>query len=154
MRIGSIADALKTSKPKVIEAVPEQAQKESEEIVYKPLAEENARELLTSYAQHLQEKGRKALASYFVDPVFHWKEGDLEFVVGSKTLRTDLENNEMHLISFINAAGYNPSISYVINAEEISAYKLFTPKQQFDAIAQDYPILKEFEERFGLDFDA
>ena len=46
------------------------------------------------------------------------------------------------------------SIKGIINAAKVSEYKIFTPKQQFDVMAKEFPLLKDFEERFNLDFNG
>ena len=41
-----------------------------------------------------------------------------------------------------------------VDVKEVEKYKVFTPKQEFDQLATDNPVLKDFEQRFGLDFDV
>jgi hypothetical protein len=83
------------------------------------------------------------------------KEGVVRFTVGSKLVAEEIKEERRKLIALFAEKGFDlKAIDCIVNALEVSEYKIFTPKQQFDVLAKEYPILKDFESRFNLDIDG
>jgi hypothetical protein len=76
------------------------------------------------------------------------------FTVGSKFVESEITEEIPKIVVHFEASGYAlKSLTCKVNAKQISEYKVFSPKQQFDALAKEYPKLTDFAERFYLDFD-
>lgn len=97
---------------------------------------------------------RRGLAAYLQDPIFSVQDNSIKITVGSKTLLRELEDDMHHLMKAFHLQHLDPKIELILNAQKVEEYKVFTPKQKFEALAKKNPILKDFEGRFGLDFDA
>lgn len=157
VRIGSLKDVLKSAaskaKPQEV-SPPKKIEPEiTQQTTFKEINEALAREILKQYADELAKEKRMSLAAYLADPVLKCNENTLNFVVGSKSLKNELEDEWRFLLKQFHQKAFNPNCQISVNAVEVEEYKLFTPKQQFDALSKEFPILKDFESRFGLDFD-
>lgn len=112
------------------------------------------KELLKDYADDLMKAQRRGLGAYLIDPVVKLEENTLYFTVGSKSLLIEMQDELSKLKQLFNSKQIDPVIEIQLNAQKVQEYKVFTPKQKFDALAKKNPALKDFENRFGLDFDA
>ena len=120
----------------------------------KELTEADAKQVFLKYAAQLVEEKRGSLAAFFKDPLIHLADGILTFTVGSKLVETDISNERPKLKEFFAAQGFEfPELVCKVNAQEISEYKVFTPKQQFDVMVKEMPILEDFANRFNLDIE-
>ncbi|MDC3407153.1 hypothetical protein OAZ27_05625 [Bacteroidia bacterium] len=131
---------------------------ESEAINNNPLKSltlDDSRRLFVSYAQELTVPKRTSLAAFLSDPLL--KIGDnntVIFTVGSKIVESEIKEEAVKIVAHFEKNGYALSkLNCIVNAKQISDYKMFTPKQQFDSFAEKYPKLNDFAERFYLDFD-
>lgn len=114
-----------------------------------------ATEFCGIYARKLLKENRRSLAAFLADPIITVHGTTLKFVVGSKNVAREIEDETPRLIKKAKLEGWKlTEIECSVNAAKVSEYKVFSPKQQFDVLAKEYPILKEFEARFNLDFDA
>ncbi|MBT8326711.1 MAG: hypothetical protein KJP21_03245 [Bacteroidia bacterium] len=130
---------------------------EEEKIDYslKEFTSEEAIGLFKEYAKELAKQKRKGLAAFFADPLLKADGNTVTFTVGSNIVAQDIDEEKVRLKKYFASKGFQlESIKSKVNATEINEYKVFTPKQQFDALAKEYPILKDFESRFNLDIDA
>lgn len=158
VRIGSIQSILQDKEG----AVEQKVVKKEEEVEFelsrsqdfKPLLERDAKRILMEYADVLLKEQRRGLAAYLQDPVFKLEGDALKLIVGSKTLLKELEEDMRKLIKAFHLQHFDPKIELILNAQKVEEYKVFTPKQKFDALAKKNPVLKDFENRFGLDFDS
>jgi hypothetical protein len=121
----------------------------------KDLTLEDAKRLFISYSHELITQKRTSLAAFFADPLLIiGKNNTVIFTVGSKIVESDITEETDKIIAHFETSGYAlKSLTCKVNAKQISEYKVFSPKQQFEALAKDYPKLTDFAERFYLDFD-
>ncbi|MFY0643700.1 MAG: hypothetical protein JXR19_04470 [Bacteroidia bacterium] len=141
----------------VVSQITEEVQEEvvpDEKLELKPISAESLSSRIAQLADDIFKQGRKGLASYLKDPLYDFTDSQTTFKVGSKTLKNELEDTFTKLQRNFASEGVQWDFIVEINAQAVNEYKLFTPKQQFDALAKEYPPLKEFEQRFGLDFDV
>ncbi len=121
----------------------------------KSLTLDESRRLFISYAQELTTQKRTSLAAFLSDPLL--KIGDnntVIFTVGSKIVETEIKEEAVKIVAHFEKNGYALNkLNCKVNAKQISDYKMFTPRQQFDSFAEKYPKLNDFAERFYLDFD-
>ncbi len=154
MRIGSLKEVLK--KPIKAEVQAKEERKVEEKpaaLSYSQASEKEVRSVLKVLATQLQTEQKMSLYSYFIDPILKVVDNKVEFILGSKSLKFEIEEAKHRIQKAFNDSGYNPDFKLSINVKKVEEYKVFTPKQQFEALAKKHPVLKEFEERFGLDFD-
>lgn len=153
VRIGSLKQALSAQpiKEKEVEQV---ALAEETQSDLKPPSEKDFEEFSRHYAAKLAKSQKRGLAAFYKDPLYKLEGDKLTFIVGSKTLKNEIEGDLPSFSKQLNKKGFNLTVDFQINAEKVAEYKLFTPKQQYDALAKKYPELKEFAQRFGLDFDV
>lgn len=121
----------------------------------KDLTIEEAKRLFLSYAQELTTQKRTSLAAFLADPLLTMRENNtVVFIVGSKIVESEITEEIPKIVAHFEASGYVlKNLTCKVNAKKISEYKVFSPKQQFEAIAKEYPKLTDFAERFYLDFD-
>ncbi|MDG1720045.1 MAG: hypothetical protein P8I31_02200 [Bacteroidia bacterium] len=121
----------------------------------KDLTIEEAKRLFLSYAQELTTQKRTSLAAFLADPLLTMGENNtVIFTVGSKIVESDIAEETPKIVAYFEASGYVlKNLTCNVNAKQISEYKVFSPKQQFEALAKEYPKLTDFAERFYLDFD-
>ncbi|MBR9860352.1 hypothetical protein GYB22_06310 [bacterium] len=113
------------------------------------------KQVFADFVQDLYKRNQKSLAAYMSDPIFSYTEGKISLTVGSKTLKNELEEEVKGLSRMFRKRGLHfPGLDLKIDALKVKEYKPFTPKEQFNAAAKDHPILKDFADRFGLDFDV
>ena len=95
------------------------------------------------------------MAAFLSDPLL--KIGDnntVTFTVGSKIVESEIKEEAVKIVAHFEKNGYALNkLHCIVNAKQISDYKMFTPKQQFDSFAEKYPKLNDFAEMFYLDFD-
>ncbi len=153
VRIGSIKQALKAKvkKPSVSNEEVEEVPTEKE--LQTPSKDDFVKSC-KAYAAKLNTAQKRSLSSYFNDPLFELEGSSITFIVGSKTLKNELESSLTEFKIYLAEYGFALDFDFQINSEKVAEYKLFTPKQQFNALSKDYPELKEFAQRFGLDFDV
>lgn len=121
----------------------------------KNLTLEDAKRLFLSYAKELTTQKRTSLAAFLADPLLTMKENNtVVFTVGSKIVESEITEETAKILAHFEANGYAiRKLECKVNAKQISEYKVFSPKQQFDALAKEYPKLTDFAERFYLDFE-
>ena len=121
----------------------------------KNLTLEDAKRLFLSYAKELTTHKRTSLAAFLADPLLTMEENNtVVFTVGSKFVESEITEEIPKIVVHFEASGYAlKSLTCKVNAKQISEYKVFSPKQQFDALAKEYPKLTDFAERFYLDFN-
>lgn len=121
----------------------------------KELTVEAATEIFKSYANELGTQKRGSLAAFFSDPLISVADNTVVFTVGSKLVADGIDTEARKIKQYFTKMQYTlQDIECVVNAKEVSEYKVFTPKEQFDVMAKEFPILKEFEERFNLEIDG
>ncbi|PCJ66391.1 MAG: hypothetical protein COA58_06335 [Bacteroidetes bacterium] len=127
----------------------------SNEVGLKSLKRDDALTIFKEYSTQLVAKKRVSLASFFADPLLEIKENRISFTVGSKLVAEEIKEEQRKIIAFFSQKGFNlVELECIVNAIEVSEYKVFTPKQQFDVLAKKHPILKDFESRFNLEIDG
>ena len=121
----------------------------------KDLTIEEAKRLFLSYAKELNTQKRTSLAAFLADPLLTMRENNtVVFTVGSKIVESEITEEIPKIVAYFEASGYVlKKLTCKVNAKKISEYKVFSPKQQFEALAKEYPKLTDFAERFYLDFD-
>jgi hypothetical protein len=120
----------------------------------KPINETSAKEMFKKYANILVAEKRGSLAAFFADPLLKVADDTITITVGSKIVENQIIEDKIKLIRHFAAAGYRLSgLECVVNATEISEYKIFSPKEQFAVLAREYPALSDFASRFNLDFE-
>ena len=120
----------------------------------KSIDETSAKEMFKKYADILVAEKRGSLAAFFADPLLKVADDTITITVGSKIVETQIIEDKIKLIRHFAAAGYRLSgLECVVNATEISEYKIFSPKEQFAVLAREYPALSDFASRFNLDFE-
>ena len=156
VRIGGLRNIMQKHKQKAKTEAPKVAlQEEKPEYNLKEFTLEEAKVLFQEYAVQLSKQKRRGLAAFFSDPLLEVEGSKITFTVGSNIVAQDIEEEKLRLKKYFASKGYLlEEVASKVNAAEITEYKVFTPKQQFDALAKEYPILKDFESRFNLDIDA
>jgi hypothetical protein len=92
------------------------------------------------------------LASFFADPLIEVLQNNILFTVGSKMVAEEIKEESRKVKAFFAEKGYlMDNLTCTVNAVEVNEYKLFTPKQQFDDMAKEFPLLIDFESRFSLE---
>jgi hypothetical protein len=121
----------------------------------KSLTLDESRRLFISYAQELTAQKRTSLAAFLSDPLLEIGDNNtVIFTVGSKIVETEIKEEAVKIVAHFEKNGYSLNkLNCKVNAKQISDYKMFTPRQQFDSFAEKYPKLNDFAERFYLDFD-
>jgi hypothetical protein len=120
----------------------------------KSIDETSAKEMFKKYADILVAEKRGSLAAFFADPLLKVADDTITITVGSKMVENQIIEDKIRLIRHFAAAGYRLSgLECVVNATEISEYKIFSPKEQFAVLAREYPALSDFASRFNLDFE-
>lgn len=121
----------------------------------KDLTLEDAKRLFLSYAKELTNQKRTSLAAFLADPLLTMGENNtVIFTVGSRIVESEITEETTKIVAHFEANGYALSkLECKVNAKQISEYKVFSPKQQFEALTKEYPKLTDFAERFYLDFD-
>jgi hypothetical protein len=120
----------------------------------KSIDETSAKEMFKKYADILVAEKRGSLAAFFADPLLKVADDTITITVGSKIVENQIIEDKIKLIRHFAAAGYRLSgLECVVNATEISEYKVFSPKEQFAVLAREYPALSDFASRFNLDFE-
>lgn len=156
VRLGGIRSSIikNTSGPKLENSLPEV--KEAKGVLAnKIMNEQEAKAFFAEYAQRLASQNRRSLSAFLADPILVVNQDKITFTVGSKNVAKDIEDETMKIIKQAAQEGWViATIETLVDAVKVSDYQVFTPKQQFDVLAKDFPILKDFEERFNLDFDA
>lgn len=113
-----------------------------------------ATELLKLYAEKLEDEKRGSLAAFFADPIVALEADQVSITVGSKIVENEIMAEQHKLVRYFAEKGYKLSSLYcIVNAKEVSEYKIFTPKQQFEAMMKDVPILEDFASRFNLEIE-
>lgn len=134
-----------------------QAEIKQKEIASQGLADltvEVAKEEFKKFSKVLASQKRVSLSSFFADPLISLEGNIVHFTVGSKLVAEEIKEETRKITELFADSGYKlEAIECKVNAVEISEYKLFTPKQQFDVMAKEFPMLKEFESRFNLEID-
>ena len=155
VRIGSLKKVKEVAPiVKVEPSLEEELSSEPKNVPLKAISKDDFTRRLSTLADDFHKQGRKGLASYLKDPLFHFEESSTILKVGSKALKNELDESFNQLKNQLRSEGLNWDFGIEINPKAVNEYKLFTPKQQYDALAKEYPPLKEFEQRFGLDFDV
>ncbi len=146
---------LRTSVQKHMEIpVEDPAEKEVEEVGVSlaQLSKERVINLLRQYSQKLEDDKRGSLAAFFADPIIALNENQITITVGSKIVENEIMAEQQKVVSFFADNGYHlGSIYCIVNAKTVNEYKVFTPKQQFEAMVKDIPILQDFASRFNLE---
>jgi hypothetical protein len=94
------------------------------------------------------------MAAFFTDPIYSFKDENVLFTVGSKTVAKSVKEEQKAFNQWLNKKGFiSLTFNYSIDAAKVQKYKVFTPKQEFEKLAEDYPDLLEFAKRFNLTFD-
>ena len=120
----------------------------------KSIDETSAKEIFKKYADILVAEKRGSLAAFFADPLLKVADDTITITVGSKIVENQIIEDKIKLIRHFAAAGYRLSgLECVVNATDISEYKIFSPKEQFAVLAREYPALSDFASRFNLDFE-
>ena len=144
--------ALKTVKKDTLNDTGALSAEESSKL--KSIDETSAKEMFKTYADILVAEKRGSLAAFFADPLLKVADDTITITVGSKIVENQIIEDKIKLIRHFAAAGYRLSdLECVVNATEISEYKIFSPKEQFAVLAREYPALSDFASRFNLDFE-
>lgn len=156
VRIGSIKEVLRSTTPVISEEKVEESEVDSqeEEQEWKPITDNLLREVFNDLASEFKAQKKMTIASYLVDPVIEITGNAVTLFVGSKMLGRELDAQIPLIVKKCKIQGCSPEFNIVVNVQKFKEYKVFTPKEEFEALASKNPILKQFEERFGLDFDV
>lgn len=158
VKIGKIKDLLKKTaqqnQEKVATGILEEPESKSLES-FEPASEEQTKGVLQDLAAEMAAQNRRSLSAYLKDPILNFEEGKLTVILGSKTLKNELEDLRPRMDKLFHARKLkSPEVAFVIDVKKVKSYKPFTAKEQFQAAAEKHPILKDFADRFGLDFDV
>lgn len=116
------------------------------------LSKETVLKLLKQYSKKLEEDKRGSLAAFFADPIVALLENQVTITVGSKIVENEIMAEQQKVIHYFADKGYLlGSIYCIVNAKTVNEYKVFTPKQQFEAMKKKVPILQDFADRFNLE---
>ena len=155
MKIGGLRSAMtarKTIKKDISDSTGALSAEESSKL--KGIDELSAKEMFKKYADILVAEKRGSLAAFFADPLLKVAEDIITITVGSKIVENQIIEDKHKLVRHFAAAGYRLSgLECIVNATEISEYKIFSPKEQFAVMAREYPALADFASRFSLDFE-
>ena len=162
VRIGGLKNMMKTvgvksqtSDSESIQSATPSEPETSDDSLLKELTLEDAKRLFLSYAQELTAQKRTSLAAFLTDPLITMADKNaITFTVGSKIVESEITDATAMIIAHFQSNGFAlEKLQCKVNAKQISDYKMFTPKQQFEDFAKKYPKLNDFAERFYLDFD-
>ena len=113
-----------------------------------------SKDILKEYAKKLIIDKRASLASFFADPLIEVIQNNILFTVGSKMVAEEIKEESRKVKALFAEKGYlMHNLTCTVNAVEVNEYKLFTPKQQFDDMAKEFPLLADFESRFSLEIE-
>jgi hypothetical protein len=115
---------------------------------------EKAEELFKKYAETLIAEKRGSLAAFFADPLLTVADDTITITVGSKIVENQIIEEKNKLVRHFATSGSKlVDVTCIVNAAEISEYKIFSPKEQFTVMAKEFPALADFASRFSLDFE-
>ena len=154
VRLGNIRGAIKVGVKKKEETTQEVVEEDAKD--HLEIADAlQAQDLFKAYSEVLAQKKRTSLASFFSDPLLEVHSDKIVFKVGSKLIADEINKEVKNLMRFFREKGYAlVEVKCEVNAKEVSEYKMFTPEQQFDVMAKDFPILQELKARFNLEIDG
>jgi|TARA_B110000902_G_scaffold86490_1_gene102650 hypothetical protein len=113
-----------------------------------------ATEILKLYSEKLEDDKRGSLAAFFADPIVALEADQVSITVGSKIVENEIMAEQNKLVRYFSEQGYAlSSLFCIVNAKAVSEYKIFTPKQQFEAMIKEVPILEDFASRFNLELE-
>jgi len=148
---------LRSSMQRNRNAVTKTEESSESEVIVKDLAAlnlEKSTELLKSYAEKLEKEKRGSLAAFFADPIVALDGDQVSITVGSKIVENEIMAEQHKLVRYFANKGYKLGTIYcIVNAKAVSEYKIFTPKQQFEAMVKEVPILEDFANRFNLEIE-
>lgn len=115
---------------------------------------EIATKLLKQYSEKLENDKRGSLAAFFADPIVSLEGEQVSITVGSKIVENEIMAEQHKLVRYFAEQGHKLGSLYcIVNAKAVSEYKIFTPKQQFEAMIKEVPILEDFANRFNLEIE-
>lgn len=113
-----------------------------------------ATEVLKRYSEKLEDDKRGSLAAFFADPIVALDADQVSITVGSKIVENEIMAEQNKLVRYFAEQGYAlSSLFCIVNAKAVSEYKIFTPKQQFEAMIKEVPVLEDFASRFNLELE-
>ena len=143
---------MQRSREKVVEKI--EKKKVDTSLTLADITLESSKDILKEYAQKLISGKRASLASFFADPLIEVLQNNILFTVGSKMVAEEIKEESRKVKALFAEKGYLlDNLTCTVNAVEVNEYKLFTPKQQFDDMAKEFPLLADFESRFNLEIE-
>lgn len=156
VRLGGLRSTMKKISPvsKDREQIEEEAKNKETPLELKSFDLETARLLFIEFSKTLIQEKRGGIASFFADPLIEVKGDVVIFTVGSKIVADGIKDLRQRAKVLFADKGYLlTDIECVVNAVEISQYKVFTPQQKFDVMTKKHPVLKDFADRFNLEIE-
>lgn len=123
-----------------------------------PLTEEALMQQWNNYSQLLKERKNPAAQSFDRAKLVITSETSFEVVCNNNLEQKFIEGERTQLSEFLQRAFNNKLLLYNLrieehHEEEIPAEKTLNTKEQYLAIIEQYPLVKELKERLKLDLD-
>jgi hypothetical protein len=158
VKIGKLSSLLRSTKPETHKETAAELQEPEVHLSpasLKKLTEYELRKILKDFSLKLIKENRMSLGAYLNDPILRMEKNELRFTVPSKSLKIDIEDVQRKMQGiFIDQGFQTPIVTIDIDVAKVQELKPSSGRDLFNKVAKEHPILKDFADKFGLDFDA
>ncbi|KQC29418.1 DNA polymerase III subunit gamma/tau [Flagellimonas eckloniae] len=125
-----------------------------EELPKEAFTEAEMQEYWTEFVQHLEDKGRKILASNLQTDIPKLKnENTIWIELPNDTMKKEVEREQSLMLDHLKQKLNNYSLSLHITVNEIVAKKFaFTPEEKYQKLKEKNPAIDLLRKEFDLDF--
>ncbi|MEX0360499.1 MAG: DNA polymerase III subunit gamma/tau, partial [Allomuricauda sp.] len=106
------------------------------------------------FVQHLEDKGRKILASNLQTDVPKLKDQQTIWIeLPNGTMKKEVEREQSLMMDYLKQKLNNHSISlYITVNEEVAKKFAFTPEEKYEKLREKNPAIDMLRQEFDLDF--
>ncbi len=124
------------------------------DIEIKPVEPDQVKQALTNFAEKMRNEGKTQIYTLLNQP-FQWNEPQFILTLTHPVHEDIINEIRQDLLQFIRDEVSNPTIQLSIELKDDTPQqrKLYTNSEKFEYLSQKYPLLKELQERLGLDPD-
>ncbi len=125
-----------------------------EELPKESFTEEDMQGHWNDFVQHLEDKGRKILASNLQTDVPKLKNDHVIWIeLPNSTMKKEVEREQSLMLDYLKEKLNNYSITLHITVNELVAKKFaFTPEEKYQKLVEKNPALEKLRKEFDLDF--
>ncbi|TXN36172.1 DNA polymerase III subunit gamma/tau [Flagellimonas hymeniacidonis] len=125
-----------------------------EKLPKESFTEEDMQGHWNDFVQHLEDKGRKILASNLQTDVPKLKNDHVIWIeLPNSTMKKEVEREQSLMLDYLKEQLNNYSITLHITVNELVAKKFaFTPEEKYQKLVEKNPALEKLRKEFDLDF--